>query len=191
MKASYVPPGAYRNPGRKRSVRRRVWKKLNALFDLIPRDRSVVDIGAQQGKVIEVFKDRGYEVFGLDGIPTIERDTGGLVRWCDLTGDCSEFYQSADWGLFFEVGEHVPREFECALFDNVAKIPREGLVVSWAHEGLGMGQRRHVNCRVQVYVASEFARRGWFVDEEATVLLRGKVSHRVLLKERIMVLRRD
>ena len=187
---NYIPPGAYRKHGHIRPIKKPAWQQLDALLDLIPKDKSVIDIGCHQGVYAKLLEDKGYQTFGIDGIPTIEKDTEGFVKWCDLTQDCSKFYSSADWGLFFEVGEHIPQDFEGILFDNVCAIPREGLVVSWCCAGIGVGKHRHINCHTQVYVASEFARRGWFVNDEETIRMREIVNARVLLKERIMVLRK-
>ncbi len=186
-----LPPGAYRRLGREFSIKEPTKKQIKALSYLIPKNESVIDIGCHKGVYVQALKEQGYEAFGIDGICDIENKTNGLVKWCDLTADCSEFFQSADWGLFLEVGEHVPKEFECSLFDNVSAIPRKRLVVSWAHINVGIGKHKHINCRTQVYVASEFSRRGWFVDDEATIELRYNVYSRTELKQRIMVLKKD
>jgi hypothetical protein len=136
---------------------------------ILPSKASVVDIGAGTGRLVKHLRERGFNIVGLDGTPGIETVSEGMVMECDLTGDCSKFKSYADWGLFFEVGEHVPVEYEQKLIDNVSSIPREGLIFSWAIPGKkGFG---HCNCRPVEYVVSEFAKRGWKIDESATRLV--------------------
>ena len=185
----YLPPGAYPDPPDRRLVKSASIRKYDAIAALIPKGSTVIDIGAGIGIGVELLRQRGFVAEGIDGIPGIEEHTKGLVHWYDLTSRYAQISCVADWGLFLEVGEHIPMEYEDLVFDNVAAIPKSGLIVSWAeqHQG-GVGIKKHVNCLSQVYVASEFAKRSWFVDESATLFLRRHVSGRVLLKERIMVL---
>lgn len=186
----YEPPGAYRKPTGYDVVKEPTVQTMKAIIESIPTDMSVVDIGAGKGVLVKELRDKGYMAFGLDGIPRIEKLTDGMVKWFDLTGDCSEFFGCADYGLFFEVGEHIPEKYEARVLFNVSRMPKLRLIVSWAHEGVGVGKKRHVNCRTQVYVASEFARHAWFVNDEETVKLRKSVHSRNVLRERIMVLGR-
>lgn len=186
----YVPPGAYGKLSGYDVIKEPTVVNMDAIIGSIPVGESVVDIGAHRGVLVKELRQRGYDAFGLDGIPKIERLTGGLVKRCDFTGDCSTFFGCADCGLFLEVGEHIPRKYESRVIDNVSRIAKSRLIVSWAHEGVGVGKARHVNCRTQVYVASKFARHGWFVDDKLTGTLRKSVHSRSLLKERIMVLLR-
>lgn len=143
---------------------------IQALPSVIPIEKSVIDLGAGDGVFLRSLRDLGYNITGLDGSLNIDKITGGLVQWADLTGDCSVHYGSADWGLFIEVGEHVPKEYEQALFDQVSRIPLEGLVVSWA--GVNQTGWHHVNCQGFQYVACEFFRRGWIMDAESTKMIR-------------------
>ena len=187
----YLPPGAYPDPPDRHDVRNAAIRKYDAIASVIPKGSTVIDIGVGIGMGVELLRERGFVAEGIDGIPNIEEHTKGLVRWYDLTSRYVQISRVADWGLFLEVGEHIPEEYEDLVFRNVAAIPKSGLIVSWAeqHQG-GVGTKKHVNCLSQVYVASQFAKQNWFVDETDTMFLRQHVSGRVLLKERIMVLKR-
>ncbi len=134
---------------------------LDTVTAIIPAGQTVIDIGAGNGKYVKALRDAGYAVTGIDGTPDIGKETDGLVDRADLTEDCSEFFGMADWGLFLEVGEHVPLEYEQKMIDTVSRIPTAGLIVSWS-DGRGCG---HVNKRPPDYVAAEFARRGWALDK--------------------------
>ena len=96
--------------------------------------------------------------------------------------NCRKFYRAADWGLFIEVGEHIPTEFEYKVFNTVSEIARTGLIVSWASPG----QRgyKHINCHDADYVVDQFSRRRWELDEEATELC-GSIAKRFKHKLRV------
>lgn len=156
------------------------------------RPTTVVDIGAGSGAYVRALRDEGHTVWGLDGTPGIEEITNGDVLEQDLVKDCSAHFNSAKWGLFIEVGEHIPKEFEQTLIDNVCSIPTDGLVVSWNPS------RRcgicHINPRTNTYISCEFGRRGWRVDEGITQKIRRKkggenISPRFL--SALMVLRKN
>ena len=157
------------------SRRWRRWLKKQATYvdglcSTIPAGKSVIDLGAGCGHFVRALRERGYDAKGCDATEGIWEITNGLVQQVDLAGDCSTFYDHTDWALFLEVGEHVPMELEQQLIDNVSRIPREGLIVSWAtttRKSYG-----HVNCRPPEHVVAELAARGWVVDEEATAKLK-------------------
>ena len=178
------PPGTYPlkvQSKHKNSIGPRQLTRAHAeaerLAAVIPVGSSVIDIGASIGAIVKELKDLGYESMGIDGTPGIEQLTDGLVQWADLTGDCSRFHGIADWATFIEVGEHVPQEFEQQLIDNVSKIPRKGLIASWASPGQQF-RGYHINSRTIEYVQGEFTRRGWVIDEQATKLIRQGRSRR-------------
>lgn len=168
--------------GRRQRVDRRL---LNAVAAVVPLGATVLDIGCGIGCLVRGLRDRGYEAYGVDGTPGIAALTDGLVNELDLTGPAGYCRQIA-WGVCTEVGEHIPREFEGRLFDNLAKLVTVGLILTWADEGSrGYG---HVNCRTPIYVASELARRGLYVDEGATRAARA--CARPKYRGRLMVVRR-
>lgn len=148
------------------------WRRryVEGICSTIPAGKTVIDLGAGCGHFVRALRERGYEAYGLDATEGILEITNKLVGPIDLTRNCAVYHGAVDWALFLEVGEHVPKDLEQKLIDNVARIPREGLIVSWSiHANRGIG---HVNPQRPKYVAAEFAKRGWTVDEEATAKLR-------------------
>ena len=123
----------------------------------------MIDLGASFGAAVKEYRLQGFDAWGVDGTEGIEELTSGLVSCADLTKDSSrQLYGTADWATFIEVGEHVPPCFEEALVNNVSRIPRRGLVVSWA--SLTREVRTfvgHVNCATIDYVRGLFVDRGW------------------------------
>lgn len=156
---------------------------LVAFQRVLSKEKSVVDLGAGPGRYVRALRNSGYKkVVGIDATEGIEDVSQGLVFRQDLTGDCIEIFGAWDWGLFIDVGEHIPLEQEQQLIYNVSSIVRKGLIVSW---GLpGTRGRGHVNCRTSEYIASQFTRRGWFVDDSLTRKVRvetGKYYSRCLM----------
>ncbi len=161
----YQPPGAYNRVKMRRNKGAPNPSLFKAVTSIIPRDCSVIDLGCNEGKWVLALRELGYEADGVDGIPGIYDRTNRLVRWIDLTGDCSILYERYDWALFIEVGEHVPVEFESKLIDEVCRVPRKGLITIWAAPGQkGVG---HINCRPLDYVADEISKRDYNFDDVA------------------------
>ena len=169
--------GAYSTKKQRRYVDKLPNEALvRAILAVVPKSESIIDLGAGCGHFVKHLRTEGYQCSGVDGTPDIWTLSNGQVRQFDLVVDDPKFLIQErcnwawDWALFSDVGEHVPREHEQQLIDNVCKIPKKGLIVSWGfpHER----GYRHVNCRTQVYVACEFAKRGWWPDDELTTLAR-------------------
>ena len=162
-----------------RKQRRYVDKEPNehlvkAILAVVPKTESIIDLGAGCGHFVKRLRIEGYRCVGVDGTPDVEKLSDETVFQRDLVSKkaCIELFSQNewDWGLFSDVGEHVPKEHEQQLIDNVCKIPTKGLIISW-----GFPHERgyhHVNCRTQVYIACEFAKRGWWPDDELTTLAR-------------------
>ncbi len=174
-----VERGCYSNKYQRHLVRRFIIQKklpasLEAILSVIPKGKSIIDIGASIGRYFPYFEEAGYKVSGIDGSVGIEKITKGKVTQFDLTSPrVHDLHGIADWGLFIEVGEHIPKEFEDTVIDNVCQIPREGLIVAWANVGaIGRG---HVNCHNEKHVVEQFHSRGWFIDEILTKLARSKL----------------
>ena len=145
---------------------------LTAIGRTVINTHTLVDIGASKGHYVQALLEAGYDIFGLDATPGIEEMTQGLVKQCDLVEDCSRWELCADWGLFFEVGEHIPEQHEQVVLDNVAAMPRIGLLTSWSSTKRGL---RHVNPKSPVYIANEFGRRGWRLDPGRTEMLQKRL----------------
>jgi hypothetical protein len=180
-------PGAY--PAKK--MKRRLGEEPNkGLMEFvcgsIPRNHTIIDIGAGEGRHVRELCRLGYSVCGIDGCEEVEEITEGTVKWCDLSDPNTLLVEKSDWGLFIEVGEHIPREHEKVVLDNVCSMVKDGLIVSWAVPG--QRGHHHVNCRMPVYIASQFALRGFVVNDTLTQRLAELMGRKSRYK--VMVLRR-
>ena len=143
---------------------------LRAVESVVPKHSRILDLGAASGGFIRQLRSVGYTAFGVDGTKEIQEIVPGLVWPCDLTLDCSLLYGITEWAVFFEVGEHIPKEDEGALLDQVSNIPTDGIIVTWA--GVADTGKGHVNCRDLEYVKRLFHYRGWLFSDDATNIAR-------------------
>lgn len=179
----------------RRQRKGRCWRtddtRVIALQRVIPKNASIVDIGASTGAYLRALKERGFHgaMLGLDGTDGIEDLTDGLVQRCDLldTSACEQYSRCAEWGIFCEVGEHIPRHQELALIQNVSLIPRRWMIVSWGKPR--QRGRGHVNNRTDVHIAQQFLLCGWKVNDKLTAKIRKYLNPAFAMK--LMVLHRD
>jgi len=127
--------------------------------------QSVYDFGAGLGWYGKVFvrpatsADPGpSEYHGFDGAENVEEVTDNFVSWLDLAEEV-HLNGPADWVLSFEVGEHVPPEFEDIFIQNLHRHNRKGVIVSWALEG--QSGHFHVNNHNNNYVKAKFDSLGY------------------------------
>ena len=167
---------------------------VQAALEVIPKNKTIVDIGSGPGVLMNTLRKHGYLAWGLEGTPGIEGRASNVFEH-DLTKPLSDEQKrmySADWGLCIEVGEHIPAEFFGQLISNIKGLVKEYLILTWADTQGEKYDKRvgHVNCLSQVAVAAAFAHRGVFVDDEKTQAVREIVGDaRFNQRQRIMVLR--
>ena len=111
----------------------------------MPKDKRIYDFGTGLGHYLRHLEDNGFtNLVGFEGDPPVKKVFSGMWKQ-DLTKPISEAFADKGHVIMLEVGEHVPQEFESALIDNVSRLCRGYLVLSWAVPGQdGFG---HVNCK--------------------------------------------
>ncbi len=132
---------------------------------------TVIDIGCGNGFYTNyINRERGPVVcYGYDGNPNTPQITNGSCGVMDFTQPLTT-YSEHNWGLCLEVGEHIPPEYEEIFFDNIDKLCKDGIILSWAVEG--QGGDGHVNCHNNEYVIDKMNGMGFWYDESNTLLLR-------------------
>jgi 2-polyprenyl-3-methyl-5-hydroxy-6-metoxy-1,4-benzoquinol methylase len=96
---------------------------------------SVLEIGAGTGCYTQALRRSGLRVDAYEGASNIEELTGGSIKQADLTRNFRA--TPRDWVVCTEVGEHIPREHEAAVFDALANHAKIGMIISWAVPGQG------------------------------------------------------
>jgi SAM-dependent methyltransferase len=144
---------------------------------------SVVDLGCGIGRYVSYLSKREIDAIGLDGNPRTPEIASGNCEVADLAEPLNGEYVR-DWAICLEVGEHIPKDFEPVLLDNIAKCCRRGAVVSWAVPG--QPGRGHVNCRNPEHIISAMETRGLVYQHEESLDMREK-SELPYFKNSIMV----
>ena len=148
---------------------------------------SIVDLGCGMAYFSKALIENGFECDAYDGNPNTEYLTGGLGKVLDLSIPV-ELNNKYDWAMCFEVGEHIPEQFEKIFLDNVVNQAKNGIILSWAIPGQkGDG---HVNCKTNRYISAQMRKRGWNYDTISSIKLRSDASLG-WFKNTIMVYRRD
>eukprot|EP00967_Tisochrysis_lutea_P134519 scaffold237658_cov35-Tisochrysis_lutea.AAC.3 len=157
---------------------------LDAMVDLIDGG-DVLEFGAGKGCYTAAFRRKGVSVRAFDGSPQVASLTHGLVQSSDLTSPLR--LGRADWVVCLEVAEHIPREHEETLLQNLLSHARKGLVLSWSNEEGGNG---HVNLRSNEWVVQELRKRGFKHDPVAQKQLRKAISSIHWYAQTVLVFRR-
>ena len=120
-------------------------------------EQTFYDFGCGDAAYAKALNDAGLSVACYDGNPATPQITDGLGAVLDLTSDFD--FGPRDWVICLEVGEHVPKEYEAKLLDNITKHASTGVIMSWALPGQrGTG---HVNLQTNDYIASQMRDRGF------------------------------
>jgi len=167
--------------------------ELAAMLVKLLDGKTVCDLGCGLGSYVAMLRSRGIEAVGFDGNPhTMEIAETRYVSVQDLSVPF-RLPAPVDWVISFEVGEHIPREYEDVFLDNLTANASEGIVLSWAvptayDNGGTMG---HVNSRDNVYIIERLARRGWMFDAKQTRAWRKGIGARCIhFRDTLMLFRR-
>jgi hypothetical protein len=90
--------------------------------------------------------------------------------------------------LSLEVAEHLPVQYEDIFINNLDKLNKKGIVLSWALEG--QGGDGHVNEKNNNYVKEKFKKLGYLNDVNAENKLRNATTNAWWFKKTIMVFRK-
>jgi hypothetical protein len=144
-------------------------QELTLLLD----GKSVCDFGCGLGKYVHWLRNCGVECDGYDGNPNTNEISLGACRSLNLA-ERFQLEKQYDAVMCLEVGEHLPKEYETVLLNNLTSHAREMIVLSWAIPGQpGNG---HVNCRMNSYLIYQMWRRGFRFQPITTASLRSHCS---------------
>jgi len=101
--------------------------------------KKVLDLGCGNGEYVKFLKSNGINAIGVDNCEICK----GIEKR-DLT---KPYNNPSDYVQTFEVGEHIPKQYEEIVLDNIARPVNVGLILSWAIEG--QGGYHHINNRKQ------------------------------------------
>ena len=179
--------GGYSYGMMKRRTKKKKTELLEAIGLIVPPKQTIIEFGAGTGRYVQALGDLGYSAFGLDGGEGVEELSEGLVQFCDLSVPNTNFLRKniCHWGLFTEVGEHIPAEFESIVVENITRACKDGVIVTWATPG--QRGHHHVNCRSVDYVVGLFNRCGFCVNNVLQKKARKKVKKR-RMRQKLLVM---
>jgi SAM-dependent methyltransferase len=146
----------------------------------------ILDVGCGPGGMVDLARDRGYSIAGIDGDTTVthpfiahhdyaagpyavSRDEPTIAGWI------SALIQDRDFDLIWctEFVEHVEQQYE----DNYLATFDAGRVLFLTAAPPGFPGWHHVNCQPESYWIERLAARGWALDTEATQWVRANGGH--------------
>jgi len=167
---------------------------------------TVGDIGAGVGQFGAWLIDQGntsIEWNGFDGgsnvnefcgksVALIDRDPYLVPKVCfldasvsvnpkDLKNDGAPF----DWVMSIEVAEHIPAEYQLVFVDNLIRLSKHGIIMSWAVPG--QGGHGHVNEKSNDDVVEMMRLRNMYYLPNESANIRKKVDRLPWLKNTVMV----
>ena len=107
--------------------------------------KSVLDLGCGNCSVVAELNKNNIKATGVDQNNLIAHSVKH-----DLT---TPYFNPKDYVQSFEVGEHIPKEFESIFIDNITKNARKGIILSWAIPG--QGGDGHINEKSTSYIVKE------------------------------------
>jgi SAM-dependent methyltransferase len=139
----------------------RIAKRIIEQFD----PKTVLDAGCALGFLVEAFRKRGVEAFGVDiseyAIQNVHPD---IKPHCWIGSISEPFPNKYDLITCIEVLEHVPeREAEAAI-ENISTHTNE---VIFSSTPFDYKEVTHINVHEPEYWAEQFARNGFYRDMEA------------------------
>lgn len=164
----------------RRRRRRKLDTKLVDAIDACTNSiRPVIDLGAGNGEFVLEMRSRGYLAIGVDGSDGCDEASAGCVIQDDLVAP--RRLTPENMGVLvgcnlppivtcFEVGEHIPAEYEDDFIATIAGVKPSALFISWAVPG--QRGRGHVNCHTPEYVANRLGMVGFRLNELAMATVR-------------------
>jgi len=142
---------------------------LDSLIEHFDPQKPVYDFGCGTGYYLKNLKKNGFtDLIGFEGTDVNPKD-GVTFHVLDLSKPITIDLPKGQV-ISFEVGEHIPEEYESTFIENITKYCDSKLFISWALVGqAGVG---HVNCKPQEYIIKKICEKGFVYDETLSEHLR-------------------
>jgi hypothetical protein len=149
--------------------------------------KNLVDFGCGMGDYVKAIMNENIICEAYDGNPNTEQLTNGIAKVLDLSKKFN-LDKKFDCVLSFEVGEHIPKDYEQIFIDNLCNHSEKFIILSWAI--IGQSGDGHVNCQNNDYIISELAKRNFSYEPTASIELRNSVSNAKWFKNTIMIFKK-
>lgn len=203
FRAALLLPGSVKHIGWSHSTRKKsmIWnldtarqehqhspKLAIALAKLLPKNQKVIDLGCGKGTYLKHLSENGFDCIGYEGTPDILEiaDFDKIIQH-DLTQPLT--VEKTGTVICLEVAEHIEKEFEDQLLDNIDRACNGLLILSWALPG--QGGRGHVNEQGAGYVIGRLKRMGYEMETHMSADLRYAGSELWWFRKSIYVFRKN
>lgn len=152
--------------------------------------KTVLDAGCAWGFLVEAFRKRGVEAYGMDiseyAIHQVHPD---IQKYCSIGSISEPFAQDYDLITCIEVLEHMPQPEAEKAIENFC-IHSQGVVLS--STPFDYKEVTHLNVHEPEYWAEQFARHGFFreIDEDMSFItawaarfVKSKKTNPILVRE--------
>jgi SAM-dependent methyltransferase len=135
------------------------------------KNKVLYDFGCGNGQYLQKLSQAGFKkLVGFEGVVPTFKDFDNIQQQ-DLSVPFTVPVKSNC--LFFEVAEHIPKQYENIVIDNIVNACTGKLIMSWAIRGQdGTG---HVNCLNNDEVIERFTNKGMKYLDEDTKSLRASI----------------
>ena len=113
--------------------------------------KTAIDLGCGPGFYVSALQKAGIVTHGYDGNPYITEQSQCIISQENLLCRQISIHEPitidypAELALFLNVGEYIPKEFENVVLDNLCKITRKYLIVSWQDNiKLNVDEENHI-----------------------------------------------
>lgn len=148
--------------------------------------KTVYEFGCGNGLYTKNMLNHGLDVDSSDGNPNTFDITDGISYTMDISKKLN--LEKRDAVLCLEVGEHIPREYESVVLDNICDLSDNIVIMSWAI--VGQSGHGHVNCRNNDYIIEQMKNRRFEYRKIESDFLR-KNSELNWFKNTIMVFKKN
>lgn len=141
-------------------------KLANALLDVLPMNKPVIDFGCGRGEYLANLEKYRYKVEGYEGQPLA--DSPKFIKKADITIPIETKFKGSV--LCLEVMEHIPSELTEVAMSNLINACTGRLILSWAIKG--QGGCGHVNEQDSDYVVPLIESKGFKYNVGISSMLR-------------------
>jgi hypothetical protein len=142
---------------------------MDEIKRIMPAGSPIADLGCGLGYTCRSLSESGFDVIGYEGT----QDLNDLAVFAPiLVQDLAvRFWMPIQKNIIcLEVGEHIPRQFEEIVFDNITNNAKWRVILSWAIPD--QGGTGHYNERPNYHIIAQMQRRGFMINSELTDQLR-------------------
>jgi hypothetical protein len=131
---------------------------MREILRIFPKEKQIFDLGCGLNNYVSILNILGFKAWGYDSL-----DLGSkYFTKCNLAYPMPPVKANV---ISFEVGEHIPQEFESQFLDNLCNFGGN-VLMSWAIPGqAGIG---HINCRTNEWVIQQMEARGYRINWKET-----------------------